>query len=189
MTKGWKISNETSRLAFEHNLILQLGAFRPEAVTKLCRDRPLMKVSDVFRYGTQSNFAVYKADYIALYVDTIRTIVRQEDPSRPYAVSSPSNGLRSEEEGYIAETPGSELYGDGQTFIFRDFRAMNHGILCAVHYYNYLGNGWDWNTYPKPRMATEYGFQALPSVHAWSEAASPIGNFLIRLNFDAFQLF
>ena len=28
---------------------------------------------------------------------------------------------------------------------------------------------------PSPRMATEYGFQALPSVHAWQEAAEPLG--------------
>jgi beta-mannosidase len=34
---------------------------------------------------------------------------------------------------------------------------------------------WNWETYPKPRMATEYGFQALPSVHAWTTAANPIG--------------
>lgn len=44
-----------------------------------------------------------------------------------------------------------------------------------VHYYNYFGNMWNWETYLKPRMATEYGFQALPSVHAWTTAANPIG--------------
>lgn len=65
------------------------------------------------RYGTASKFELYKQDYIKLYVDTIRTIVREEDPSRPFSVSSPSNGKRSEEEGYIAQNPGSQEYGDG----------------------------------------------------------------------------
>ncbi|KZS12421.1 Beta-mannosidase [Daphnia magna] len=107
-------------------------------------------------YGTADNFETYKADYIKLYVDTIKTIVNEEDPSRPFTVSSPSNGKRSEEEGYVSQNPGMEEYGD-------------------VHYYNYFGNMWNWETYLKPRMATEYGFQALPSVHAWTTAANPIG--------------
>ena len=43
--------------------------------------------------------------------------------------------------------------------------------LNSVHYYNYYANGWNWTTYPTPRMATEYGFQAMPSLHAWRQAA------------------
>jgi len=49
---------------------------------------------------------------------------------------------------------------------------MNGALKYAVHYYNYYANGWNWTTYPTPRMATEYGFQAMPSVHAWREAAN-----------------
>jgi len=108
-------------------------------------------------YGTQSNFEVYKSDYIALYVDTIRSVVTEEDRSRPFTVSSPSNGLKSEQDGYVSNNPGDERFGD-------------------VHYYNYFGESWNWTNYPKPRMATEYGFQSLPSVHAWAEAARPIGS-------------
>ncbi|EFX88257.1 hypothetical protein DAPPUDRAFT_311672 [Daphnia pulex] len=107
-------------------------------------------------YGTESKFETYKADYIKLYVDTIKRILNEEDPSRPFTVSSPSNGKKSEEEGYVSLNPGNPEYGD-------------------VHYYNYFDDMWNWETYPKPRMATEYGFQALPSVHAWTTAANPIG--------------
>lgn len=131
-----------------------------------------------FRYGTVSNFETYKADYIKLYVDTIKTIVNEEDPSRPFTVSSPSNGKRSEEEGYVSMNPGMEEYGDGITCYFSPFKKLiptNYQLL--VHYYNYFGNMWNWETYLKPRMATEYGFQALPSVHAWATAANPIGMF------------
>ncbi len=67
----------------------------------------------IFRYGTLGDFNLYRQDYIILYVDTIREIVRREDPSRPFVVSSPSNGKLSEEEGHIARDPYSELYGDG----------------------------------------------------------------------------
>lgn len=70
-------------------------------------------INFIFRYGTANNFETYKADYIKLYVDTIKTIVNEEDPSRPFTVSSPSNGKRSEEEGYVSQNPGMEEYGDG----------------------------------------------------------------------------
>ena len=66
------------------------------------------------RYGTAGNFDLYREDYILLYVDTIREIVKSEDPSRPFVVSSPSNGRASEDEGYIARNPYSELYGDSR---------------------------------------------------------------------------
>merc|ERR550519_1115046 len=85
-------------------------------------------------YGTDENFATYKEDYVKLYVDVIRQVAISEDPSRNFVVSSPSNGLASEEEGYIAINPYSSLYGDR-------------------HYYNYKEDNWDWTTYPKTRFA------------------------------------
>lgn len=66
------------------------------------------------RYGTILNFAQYKADYVTLYVDTIRPKTLEIDDTRPFVVSSPSNGIESEEEGYIAAHPYSNLYGDGE---------------------------------------------------------------------------
>ncbi|RXG61542.1 Beta-mannosidase, partial [Armadillidium vulgare] len=63
-------------------------------------------------YGTNSNFDLYKSDYIKLYVDTVANTIKEEDPIRPVIISSPSNGIESEEEGYIAENPYDSHYGD-----------------------------------------------------------------------------
>ncbi|XP_059053179.1 beta-mannosidase [Achroia grisella] len=97
-------------------------------------------------YNTQSQFEKYKEEYIKLYVETMRPIVENFDlDNREYLVSSPSNGLESELEGYIAENPSDPHYGD-------------------VHYYNYFADNWDINIYPKTRFGSEYGFQSWPSL-------------------------
>lgn len=85
-------------------------------VVALLSNKCVCVVLIFFRYGTIGNFDLYRQDYIILYVDTIREIVRKEDPSRPFVVSSPSNGKASEEEGHIARDPYSELYGDGKPY-------------------------------------------------------------------------
>lgn len=95
-------------------------------------------------YDTAQDFTKYKKEYIKLYVDTIKPIVEALDPGRRYLVSSPSNGLESEKEGYIAENPYDPHYGD-------------------THYYNYVADNWNPNSYPLTRFASEYGFQSLPS--------------------------
>lgn len=95
-------------------------------------------------YGTAFNFNQYKEDYITLYVDTIRPLVLELDDSRSYVVSSPSNGIKSENDGYISQKPGDTLYGD-------------------VHYYNYISNAWVGDQTPIPRFSSEYGFQSWPS--------------------------
>ncbi|CAG4954197.1 unnamed protein product [Parnassius apollo] len=102
-------------------------------------------------YNTQAQFSKYKEEYIKLYVDTIKPIVENLDPNRRYLVSSPSNGLESEQEGYIAQNPYDPYYGD-------------------THYYNYLSDNWDLNIYPNTRFASEYGFQSLPSLKTMSTA-------------------
>ncbi|CAG7825645.1 unnamed protein product [Allacma fusca] len=97
-------------------------------------------------YGTFLNYSRFAADYIKLYIDTIKTEVNKLDPSRECLPSSPSNGLETEDEGWIAKNPYSNLYGD-------------------VHYYNYLADGWKWSIYPRTRFASEYGFQSWPYQH------------------------
>lgn len=66
------------------------------------------------RYGTQFHFDRYKRDYVKLYVNTVREVTRLLDPYRPFVVSSPSNGQKSEEEGYVANNPYDNKYGDGK---------------------------------------------------------------------------
>ncbi|XP_061599990.1 beta-mannosidase [Cololabis saira] len=87
----------------------------------------------------------YERDYVKLYVNNIRTIVQEEDPSRPFLVSSPTNGAESEQEGWVAKNPYDPHYGD-------------------VHFYSYTLDCWDWRTFPRTRFASEYGFQSWPSL-------------------------
>ncbi|KAH9490420.1 hypothetical protein Btru_035138 [Bulinus truncatus] len=92
-------------------------------------------------FDTDKKFSLYYHDYIQLYVNTIKLIVNEEDWSREYLTSSPTNGKESIQEGYVAADPDSELYGD-------------------IHYYNYVIDQWDSTLFRVPRMASEYGIQA-----------------------------
>uniref|UniRef100_A0A8C2ZS38 Beta-mannosidase n=3 Tax=Cyclopterus lumpus TaxID=8103 RepID=A0A8C2ZS38_CYCLU len=86
----------------------------------------------------------YLKDYVTLYVDNIRAVGQEEDQSRPFLVSSPSNGAESEQEGWVASNPYDPHYGD-------------------THFYSYTLDCWDWRTFPRTRFASEYGFQSWPS--------------------------
>lgn len=54
-----------------------------------------------------------KDDYRKLYVDTVMNAVQEIDKgtNRPFVTSSPSNGLESITENYIAKNPQDPLYG------------------------------------------------------------------------------
>ena len=68
----------------------------------------------------------------------------QEDKSRPFIASSPTNGLESVKEGWLSQNPYDTHYGD-------------------THFYDYINDCWNWTVYPKTRFASEYGFQSWPS--------------------------
>ncbi|XP_045777070.1 beta-mannosidase [Maniola jurtina] len=116
-------------------------------------------------YNTKSEFEKYKREYITLYVDTIKPIVEGIDPGRRYLVSSPSNGRKSEEDGYIARNPYDPNYGD-------------------THYYNYLADSWDSNIYPQTRFASEYGFQSLPSIKTMRSATNRTEDYHVESNYS-----
>jgi beta-mannosidase len=78
------------------------------------QSKSIPKILLSFRYGTASNFSLFKSDYIKLYVDTIKPVVQRLDKTRSYVTSSPSNGLESEREGYVAINPYDSKYGDGE---------------------------------------------------------------------------
>ena len=67
----------------------------------------------IVRYNI-TNFTLYYDDYIKLYIDTIRPIVLKEDTTRPFVSSSPSNGVQTEKEGWVAKNPTDVHYGDGK---------------------------------------------------------------------------
>lgn len=101
-----------------------------------------------------SQWPLYRKDYVTLYVDNIRALVQEEDSSRPFLVSSPTNGAESEKEGWVAGDPYDPHYGD-------------------THYYNYLQDCWDWRTFPRTRFASEYGFQSWPSFSTLQKISVP----------------
>ncbi|XP_066535058.1 beta-mannosidase isoform X2 [Hoplias malabaricus] len=94
----------------------------------------------------------YLKDYVHLYVDNIREIVLQADSTRPFLASSPTNGVESVKEGWVAKNPYDPNYGD-------------------VHFYNYFHDCWDWRTFPRTRFASEYGFQSWPSLSTLSKVS------------------
>ncbi|XP_026807411.1 beta-mannosidase isoform X2 [Rhopalosiphum maidis] len=102
-------------------------------------------------YGTRKNYSMFASDYVELYVNTIKKTIMEEDKTRNFVVSSPTNGLKSEEENYIAENPYSALYGD-------------------VHYYNYEVNSWSSIFFPWTRFASEFGLQSLPAYQTLQKA-------------------
>ena len=62
----------------------------------------------------KENYKRYKADYVKLYIENIRTLVMAEDDSRPFVSSSPSNGVETANEGWIAKDPKNPRFGDGK---------------------------------------------------------------------------
>jgi beta-mannosidase len=64
-------------------------------------------------FNTADNFDVYKGDYIKLYIETVRDEMRRVTKNANFVDSSPTNGVESDDEGYVAKDPGSSFYGDG----------------------------------------------------------------------------
>lgn len=86
----------------------------------------------------------HQLDYRLLFVDTIERLVNEEDGSRPYILSSPTNGKNSRLTDGIALNPNTRRYGD-------------------VHHFNYNDDSWIYQTYPLARFMSAYGVQSYPS--------------------------
>ena len=46
-------------------------------------------------------------------------------------------------------------------------------LLFSVHFYDYYMDCWDVSGYPKPRFASEYGFQSYPSFETLAAVSVP----------------
>ncbi|CAJ0941017.1 unnamed protein product, partial [Mesorhabditis belari] len=90
-------------------------------------------------------------EYLRLYKTTAETVIAQLDPGRAFVMSSPSEGIKSIEEGGISSDPNSEFYGD-------------------IHFYNEYIDLWSDASYRTPRCATEYGVQSWPSGYTLAKA-------------------
>uniref|UniRef100_A0A1L8EBR4 beta-mannosidase n=2 Tax=Haematobia irritans TaxID=7368 RepID=A0A1L8EBR4_HAEIR len=108
-------------------------------------------------YGTLEER--YKTEYRKLYVATVvheLKAVGHSDRPDPL-VSSPSNGKESIKDNYISDNPQDPNYGD-------------------VHFYDVFKDGWNPSIYPRPRFASEYGFQSIPSMTAWHRSMNEDDN-------------
>ncbi|CAG2181764.1 unnamed protein product, partial [Oppiella nova] len=117
------------------------------------------------RNGKKEDFQHHKDDYIELYIKHIRKLILEEDSSRPFVGSSPSNGDEEVQEDWVSDHSGDTRYGD-------------------VHYYTYDKPLWNWRQYPSGKFASEYGYQSYPSVETLltalneSDLTFPIGDAL-----------
>ncbi|XP_066239994.1 beta-mannosidase [Saccopteryx leptura] len=95
----------------------------------------------------------YIRDYVELYVKNIREVVLAEDKTRPFITSSPTNGAKTIAEGWLSVNPYDKHFGD-------------------VHFYDYIGDCWDWKIFPKARFVSEYGYQSWPSFSTLEQISS-----------------
>ncbi|XP_040607685.1 beta-mannosidase isoform X2 [Mesocricetus auratus] len=112
-------------------------------------------LSNNWFHVSPSYLKTYTEDYVTLYVKNIREIVLQEDKSRPFIASSPTNGVQTVAEGWVSENPYSNHYGD-------------------VHFYDYFNDCWNWKVFPKARLVSEYGYQSWPSFSTLEKVSSKV---------------
>ena len=124
-----------------------------------------------------------KADYRTLYVETIMNAVAEVDrgSNRPFITSSPTNGLESIKEDYIAKDPNDSLYGRQRASMSIDANPRHR--LGDVHFYGYGNDSWDPRTYPITRFLSETGMQSLPSLATWCEATTNPSDLELRSDF------
>lgn len=98
-------------------------------------------------------------DYSLLYDQTVRATLWKEDTTRPYWPSSPSNGA-------VVDDPERQIYvqrwGDSSNVSYGD-----------IHRYDYVHYCTDVSYFPRPRFASEFGFQSYPSFNAMAKISTP----------------
>ncbi|KAL1453338.1 hypothetical protein WDU94_007482, partial [Cyamophila willieti] len=101
------------------------------------------------------NKEIFFKEYAELYAETIKPLVHEFDPTRPYLTSSPTNGVETDKtKYYLADNPYSPLYGD-------------------THNYDYQNNLWDPAYAPRSRFCSEFGIQALPQLSTLQKISKP----------------
>jgi beta-mannosidase len=158
------------RLQSHASIVLWSGNNENEAaVAQNWFDIPKEKISKI------------KDDYLKLYVDTVMNAVKEVDKgnNRPFITSSPTNGLESVKENYIANDPNDSLYGivtKIQLILF-----IYGSCVGDVHFYGYRNDSWDPTTYPITRFLSETGIQSLPSLDTWYQTTTNLSD----LNFNS----
>ncbi|CAG9764679.1 unnamed protein product [Ceutorhynchus assimilis] len=148
-----EVNHNTKRLYYHPSIVIYSGNNENEGV-----------LVDNW-YGTRDNFSLYKSDYVDLYINTVRKeFNRITRNGAIFISSSPTNGKLTESEGWIGQSPGNQYWGD-------------------VHYYNYVLDPWNPDTYPIPRFCSEYGYQSLPFKDTWLTATNNTADLVISGDF------
>lgn len=137
-----EVAYQVRRLKFHPSIIIWSGNNENEAA--LMMNWYSIKPSDL---------KTYMNDYVTLYVKNMREVIFSGDKSRPYIISSPTNGAKTIAEGWISDNPYSKHFGD-------------------VHFYDYSSDCWDWKIFPKARFVSEYGYQSWPSFSTLEKVSS-----------------
>jgi beta-mannosidase len=118
-----------------------------------------------------------KDDYRKLYVDTVMNAVKEVDKgdNRPFITSSPTNGLESISENYIATDPENPLYGK---FIRKQYsdKFIFVFYIGDVHFYGFYNDSWNPHAYPISRFMSETGVVCLPSLDTWYQVTNNVSD-------------
>ncbi|XP_059473600.1 beta-mannosidase-like isoform X2 [Neocloeon triangulifer] len=88
-----------------------------------------------------------KENYKKLFGHVIRDLVMEEDPLTPFVVSSPTNGLKTDEDGFLPEkiTAWSGIYGDTHVYQYSSSVDLTNSSMYTI-----------------ARFVSEYGYQSFP---------------------------
>eukprot|EP01114_Cavostelium_apophysatum_P010650 TRINITY_DN2464_c0_g1_i1.p1 TRINITY_DN2464_c0_g1~~TRINITY_DN2464_c0_g1_i1.p1 ORF type:complete len:818 (+),score=180.58 TRINITY_DN2464_c0_g1_i1:25-2478(+) len=101
----------------------------------------------------------YIIDYVKLYFDTVRMALIDQDISRAFWPSSPSNG---------------PLYQDTSSDFYVGIWGTPYDpTMGDLHFYDYNFMCTNVSAMPSPRFASEYGFQSFPSMFSWDPVTDP----------------
>lgn len=162
-----EVETQVKRLQYRTSLVMWAGNNENEAAL---RDN---------WYGSRP-FKPYYDDYVKLYIDTIKVLTEELDPSRKFISSSPTNGIKTEEEGWVAAYPYDLRYGDSKKSTLYTLpqsganTSLKFVFNTLVHFYNYYDDNWDWRMFRRTRYASEYGYQSFPHMESLAEVADNI---------------
>ncbi|XP_069341566.1 beta-mannosidase isoform X1 [Eulemur rufifrons] len=137
-----EVANQLRRLKSHPSVIIWSGNNENEAA-----------LSMNWFHVNVTDLQTYIDDYVTLYVKNIRETVLASDQTRPFILSSPTNGAETIAEGWVSKDPLSNYFGD-------------------VHFYDYVSDCWNWKVFPKARFASEYGYQSWPSFSTLEKVSS-----------------
>lgn len=134
-------------------------AGHPSLITYCGNNEGVKSISASQWQGDPDGQASAAEDYAALFSDVVRRTAWEEDASRHFHASSPSNG-------FLVDDPGLGLvklrWGDPFSGNFGDARHYDYTHYCL-----------DSSLYPRGRFIAEYGWQSYPDLETLRPVTEP----------------